>query len=214
MQPVGSCLYPVCQHYLWSASLGEEPPTGKHHPRTWSVSIIALEQFAWWGQCGGEREWMACGGGGVAVLRVWGPHGRGRESQPWGFPFPAQLGVEAPDVAALERQRRFNPGLGTHVSYPPCFLRLPRKGSPGPVLVGGAGWDRGWNRRHVGLARQGLNQVTQCTWRLQDLGGAEGTLQPREVQLALEKPVKLPGVFWRCIPSLVENGELWVRAGL
>lgn len=67
---------------------------------------------------------------------------------------------------------------------------------------------RGWNRHHVDLIRRRLKQVTQCISLLQDLGGAGGTLQPREVQLALGKPVKLPGVFWRCISSLVENGEL------
>lgn len=61
-------------------------------------------------------------------------------------------------MAALERQRRFNPGLGTHVSYPPCFLRLPRKGSPGPVLVGGA---PGGSRLEAG---------TGVTWALQDRG--------------------------------------------
>lgn len=57
---------------------------------------------------------------------------------------------------------------------PPCFLRLPRKGSPGCALVGGGtpGGVEARTRDHVHSVGRGLNQVTQCT-RLESISGIQ-----------------------------------------
>lgn len=95
-----------CQHYRWSASLGEEPPTGKHHLRTWSVSIIALERFAWWGQCGGGGKWRAGGDGGVAMLRVWGPRGSRRGEPTLRIPVPCPAGYGGARCGSIREAKK------------------------------------------------------------------------------------------------------------
>lgn len=76
-------------------------------------------------------------------------------------------------MAALGRQRSFNPRLGTHVSRAPMLLKAPTQGQPWMHVGGGTpGGGRGRDRGHVGSAGQRLNQVTQCT-RLESISGIQ-----------------------------------------
>lgn len=111
---------------------------------------------------------------GMALQRVRGTTWPERRCKPRGFPFPLGLQAEAPDVAALERQRSFNPRPGIHVSHAPLLLKAPTQGQPW-VCIGGGGTPGGVEARtrdHVHSVGRGLNQVTQCT-RLESISGIQ-----------------------------------------
>lgn len=97
-----------------------------------------------------------------------------RRCKPRGFPFPpGGLRAEAPDVAALGRQRSFNRRPGTHVSRAPLLFKAPTQGQPWAHIGGGdSRGGRGRDRAHVGSAGRGLNQVTQCTG-LESISGTQ-----------------------------------------
>lgn len=135
---------------------------GKHHPRLWSVSIIALKRFAWWNRAEG-RERGAGGAVAVAVACLGSvsgvggtPRGRRGGANPRGFPFPPGLQAEAPDVAALGRQRSFNRRPGTHVSRAPLLLKAPTQGQPW-ARIGGETPRRGGSR--PGQGSRGLSRT-------------------------------------------------------
>lgn len=111
---------------------------------------------------------------GVALQRVRGTTRPERRCKPRGFPFPIGLQAEAPDVAALGRQRSFNPRPGIHVSRAPLLLKAPTQGQPW-VCTGEGGTPGGVGARtrdHVHSVGRGLNQVTQCT-RLESISGIQ-----------------------------------------
>jgi len=67
------------------------------------------------------------------------------------------LQAEAPDVAALGRQRSFNPRPGTRVSRAPLLLKAPTQGQPWERI--GTHWGSrgcgGQDRGHVGSSGPG-----------------------------------------------------------
>lgn len=97
----------------------------------------------------------------------------GRRCKPRGSPFPLGLEAEAPDVAALGRQRSFNPRPGIHVSRAPLLPKAPTQGQPWACIGGGDSRGVGAGTRDlVRSAGPGLHQVTQCT-RLESISGVQ-----------------------------------------
>lgn len=122
-------------------------------------------------------------GGTTRLCSVRGTAWPERRCKPRGFPFPLGLEAEAPDVAALGRQRRFNPRPGIHVSRAPLLLKAPTQGQPWVCIGGGdPGGVEAGTRDHVHWAGWGLNQVTQCT-RLESISGIQPLREGEEVEV-------------------------------
>lgn len=83
-----------------------------------------------------------------------GPRGWRGGANPEDSHFLPGLQAEAPDVAALGRQRSFNPRLGTHVNRAPLLLKAPTQGQP-------------WVHTGGGTPR-GVEARTGVTWAWQD----------------------------------------------
>lgn len=49
---------------------------------------------------------MACGGGGVAVLRVWGPHGSGRGEPTLRIPIPCPAGCGGARCGSIREAKK------------------------------------------------------------------------------------------------------------
>lgn len=76
-------------------------------------------------------------------------------------------------MAALGRQRSFNPRPGIHVSRAPLLLKAPTQGQPWVCFGGGTpGGVEAGTRDHVPSVGPGLHQVTQCT-RLESISGIQ-----------------------------------------